>query len=31
MSRESVFENMETGFSCLEIVQEQEVCEDQLK
>ena len=31
MSKESVFENMGTGFSSLEILQEPNVCEYQLK
>ena len=31
MSKESVFENMGTGFSSLEILQEPNVREDQLK
>ena len=31
MSKESVFENMGTGFSSLEILQEPEVREDQLE
>ena len=31
MSEESVFENMGTGFSSLEILQEPEVREDQLE
>ena len=31
MSRESVFDNMGTGFSSLDILQEPEVHEDQLK
>ena len=31
MSKESVFENMGTGFSSLEILQEPNVLEDQLK
>ena len=31
MSRESVFESMGTGFSSLDILQEPEVHEDQLK
>ena len=31
MSRESVFENMRTGFSSLDILQEPEVREDQLE
>lgn len=31
MSRESVFDNMGTGFSSVDILQEPEVREDQLK
>ena len=31
MSRESVFDNMATGFSSVDILQEPEVREDQLK
>ena len=31
MSRESVFDNMGTGFSSIDILQEPEVREDQLK
>ena len=31
MSKDSVFENMGTGFSSLEILQEPEVREDQLE